>query len=304
MSVQAVSASQLMNGIPPEKLAPTTICPTTPSTCYTLPGLGSLTKADISAILAQDPFLKAPPGQSPDASRYIYVQSNPLESTAVAAGVTRTFTVTDAQTSTDTTSGSTGGSESVSTGISAKLIVGIGLKNSDQWTWTQTVTHGVTTGRTQQASVTLASTTASCCGINNGVTCEVGIWEDMVYRTFVFVPQPETCQSAVTGIPAPAAAPRAAAGPAMPAAGMPGPVGATGVLPLSGTVTRGGTAAAGEKVVISDRAGAVLYRIVTDHQGRFFTGNLPPGLVRARIGKQVMQTTIKAGQGAVLNLRL
>jgi hypothetical protein len=304
MSVQAVSAGQLMNGIPPEKLAPTQICPT-PTTCYTLPGLGSLTKADINAILAQDPFLSAAPNQTPDPSRFIYVQSNPLENTTVAANVTQTFTVSDSQTTTHTTTQTSGSSEGVTTGISAKvLVVGISLTQSDTWTWTHSVSQGVSSGQTQQASVTLASTTQSCCGINNTVTCEVSIWEDMVYRTFVFIPQPETCQAALTvAAPAAAAAPPGAAAP-MQAARVTTPTGSFTGPPLRGTVTRGSTAAKGETVIISNATGKVLYRIVTDHLGHYFSGDIPPGPVSVQVGKQTLQTTIRPGQGAVLNLKL
>ncbi len=290
MSVQTVSASQLMHGIPAEKLAPTKICPT-PNTCYTLPGLGSLTQADINAILAQDPFLNATPGQTPDQSRFTYVQSNPLENTTVAANVTQAFTVSDAQTTTSTTTQTSGSSEGITTGVSVKAFgVGIGLTDSNSWTWTETVSHGASSGQMQQASVTLASTTQNCCGINNSVTCEVSIWEDMIYRTFVFLPQPETCQDAIT-----AAAPKVAA--------VTTPTGSAGPS-LSGTVMQGGTPARGATVVISDATGKALSRIVTDHLGRYFSGGLPPGQVSVRVGSQTLQTTIVTGQGAVVDLKL
>jgi hypothetical protein len=296
MSIQAVSANQLMNGIPPEKLAPTQICPT-PTTCYALPGLGSLTKDDISQILAQDPFLKSTPDQIPDPSRFLYIQSNPLENTTVAGNATQTFTVSDAQTTSSTATQALATSEGVVSGVSAKTpYVGISVASTDTWTWTQTISHGTSTGQTQQASVTLSSTTQTCCGVTNNVTCEVSIWEDMVYRTFVFVPQPQTCQPAVTGVTAAAPAPIVAATTAMHTTTEPA---------LKGTVTaRDGTAAKATMVVISDRAGKVLSRIVTDHQGRYFSGNLPLGPVIVTAGTKTQRSSIKAGQAAVLNLKL
>jgi hypothetical protein len=303
MYVEEVSAGQLINGIPPEKLAPHQICPT-PDTCYTVPGLSVLTKDDIKMILAQDPFLSATPNQTPDPKRFIYLQSNPLENNTVAANVTQAFTVSDAQTTSTTVTQSSGDSEGVTTGLSAKaVVVGIKLSNSDSWTWTQSVSHGTSSGKTQQASVTLASTTQTCCGINNSVTCEVSIWEDMIYRTFVFLPQPETCQAALIGAASAAGAPAgaAAAPQGAPTTNLATPfVGPS----LSGTVRRGGTASAGTTVVVLDATGKVLQRIVTDHSGRYFSGGIPAGPVNVRVGSQTVQTTIKTGQGVALDLDL
>lgn len=299
MYVEEVSASQLTNGIPPEKLAPHQICPT-PDTCYMVPGLSVLTKDDIKMILAQDPFLSATPNQTPDPKRFIYLQSNPLENNTVAANVTQAFTVSDAQTTSTTVTQSSGGSEGVTTGLSAKAVgIGIKLSSSDSWTWTQSVSHGTSSGKTQQASVTLASTTQTCCGINNSVTCEVSIWEDMVYRTFVFVPQPETCQAALIGAAAPARAAAAPQGAQTTSQATPfvGPS-------LSGTVRRDGTASVGTTVVVLDATGKVLQRIVTDHSGRYFSGGIPAGPVSVRVGSQTAQTTVKAGQGVALDLNL
>ncbi len=304
MSVQTVSAYQLINGIPAEKLSPTKICPTTPSSCFTLPGLGSLTKDDISSILAQDTFLNAAPNQTPDPSRFIYLQSNTLENTTVAAGTTQTFTVSDAQTTGQTLTQTSGSTEGVTTGISALLSpIGISFAQTGSWTWSQTVSRGSSSGQTQQASVTLSSTTQSCCGINSA-TCEVGVWEDMVYRTFVFVPQPETCQVTAMATPSPAAAvspsaaqPKQTMLAARSTGSFTGP-------PLRGTVTRGGAALKGVTVIISNETGEVLYRIVTDHLGHYFSGAIAPGTVKVRVGTRVLQTAIKAGHGALLDVEL
>jgi hypothetical protein len=294
MSVQTVSAGQLMNGIPPEKLAPTKICPTPndPTSCYTSPGLGSLTKDDISNILGQDPFLTAP-NATPDPSRFLYVQSNALENTTVAANVTQTFTVSDARTTTQTTARVSGSSEGVSTNISAKVLTfGISLTNSDTWTWAHTVTRGVSNGQTQQASVTLSTTTQTCCGIG-GPSCQVAIYEDMIYRTFVFLPQPETCQSSLLGTtPGTAATPLAL------------PVGSFTGVSLWGAVTRGNSPAKAEMVTVSNGTGKVLYRIVTDHAGRYFSGGIAPGPVTVRVGTQTLHATVRSGQSAVLNVKL
>jgi len=299
MSVQSVSANQLMNGIPAEKLAPTQICPT-PSTCYTLPGLGSLTKDDINMILAQDPFLSSSSGQTPDPSRFIYIQSNPLENTSVAASTTQTFTVSDAQTNSQTTTQSTSSTDGVTTGLSIKgSVIGISLSQSDSWTWTQTVSRGSSNGQTQQASVTLSSTTQSCCGINNTVTCEVSIWEDMIYRTFAFVPQPESCQGVQSPSPAPllvgAVGPSPAKHVEHPALSIVGP-------PLRGTVLRNNAPLRGATVIITDGTGQILYRVVTDHSGHYFSGAIAPGSVRVRVGSKTLQTVIRSATSVVLDV--
>jgi hypothetical protein len=74
--------------------------------------------------------------------------------------------------------------------------------------------------------------------------------------------------------------------------------------PLSRIVTQGDAPAKGKTVVVSDGTGKVVYRIVTDHLGRYFSGDMPPGPVSVRVEGQTLQTTIGAGQGAVLNVKL
>jgi hypothetical protein len=166
------------------------------------------------------------------------------------------------------------------------------------------VSRGVSRGQTQQASVMLSSTTQTCCGLNNNVTCEVSIWEDMVYRTFAFVPQPESCQSSLIGSTSAAAATPPAVAAARSALRMPVLAASFAGPPLSGTVMRAGTPARGETVVISDQSGKVLYRIATDHLGRYFSGAIPPGSVRVQVGRRTLQTTIRAGQQKDLNFKL
>jgi len=295
MSVQAVSASQLMNGIPAEKLAPTQICPT-PATCYMLPGLGSLTKADIKSILAEDPFLTMAPNQVPDSSRFKYIQSIPLQNTVVASGATQTFLISDAHTASQTTTQSSSSSDGVTTGLLAKISgAGINFTNSDSWTWNHTLSQGTSSGQTQQASATLSSTTQSCCGISKDVSCEVSIWEDMVYRTFVFVPQPETCQATLTG-----------ASPALHVAAtmLATTLASFNAPSLRGSVTQGSTVAGGETVTISTLDGKILWRVITDSLGRYFSGAILPGPVNVQVGKKTHQVTVKPGQGVVLNVKM
>jgi len=195
--------------------------------------------------------------------------------------------------------------EGITTGVSAKVFtVGISLTQSDSWTWTQTVSHGVSSGQTQQASVTLASTTSNCCGITSDVTCEVSIWEDMIYRTFLFVPQPETCQSPLpvaashaTEVALGAVQPRQSKPITVPTESSVGP-------PLRGTVTRSSAALKGATVIITNVKGQVLYRIVTDHLGHYFSGALAPGPINVRVGTKVLHTVITIGQSALLDVGL
>jgi hypothetical protein len=56
---------------------------------------------------------------------------------------------------------------------------GISLKNTNQWTWTDSESTGNTNGEANSTSVTLSSSTVGCYQ-------EISLFEDTVYHTFVF----------------------------------------------------------------------------------------------------------------------
>lgn len=298
MNVIPVTANQLKNGIPPEKLESQTLCQPG-GACISLPGLKALTPSDIAAILKQDPFLDPNPTATPDPSRYIFLQSRPLENTTVAGNLTQMFTVSDASVSSDSIAQTSGHSETFSTGASFNApIVSIGETTGQTWTWSTVTTHTTTTGSTQQASVTLSSTTTACCGISPGTTCYVAVYEDMVYHTFAFVPEVQTCQGAadvnreleVVKNAFPGAAPAQNKLPLSPS--------------LSGIVSMNGKPLPNEKVVVTNPKGKVLSQTYTDHVGRFSIGHLPAGKIRICVADKTIKQQITSGvtAQAVINL--
>jgi len=285
MMVIPVTAYQLKNGIPPEKLGPQNPCQPG-AVCTPTPGLSVLTAADITQILKQDPFLASDPTAAPAPSRYAFIESRPLENTSVAGGLTTAFTESDASANIQTMSQTVGSSYSIVTGATFSTpIFSFGGTDNQTWTWSATTTQTTTRNVTQQASVTLSSTTPGCCGVSQDVTCYVGIYEDMVYHTFAFVPERQTCKTAAmaANINAPAAQ----------------------SLPLlSGVVTNSGQPAAGEKVVITDTAGQFISQIYTDHAGRFFSSRVPAGTVLVNVGSRTFTTHVSLGHKNHLTMEL
>jgi len=294
-----VTAGQLMNGIPAEKLGPQKICPTH-DTCATYPGLSVLTKADIADLLAQDPFLAMDGKQLPDPKRYLYLESRPLENTTVAGNLASTFSVSDSQATTTTNTQSLGGTTSETVGLSVSVMgFGIDFKDNKTWTWTDTISKGTTAGQGQQVSVTLSSTSTTCCGVTPATTCYVSIWEDMVYRTLVFVPQPETCNASLLATPVLAPPPK----PAVLAAGIArSPVASSPG--LQGAVTRAGKPATGQPVTVSDATGKTLARVYTDHLGRYATGAMPAGPVSVQVLRTKKSLSVEPGKAVSLDFGL
>ena len=95
MDLIEVTANQLKNGIPAEKLSPQLLCQPGNPSCISLPGLSSLTPNDIQQILGQDPFLAINSPAVPDPKRYAFVKSLPLENTGVTGGTTAPFSISE-----------------------------------------------------------------------------------------------------------------------------------------------------------------------------------------------------------------
>jgi len=292
--------------IKPEHLNDTKVCPTsTPDSCYFSPGLRFLTEADKASILAQDPLVSAPPDQPPlDTQRYVYKQSNPLESTAKSDNVSSGFTLTSTNSTSSTTTQTTGFNDGSSAGISFHPVaVGFSLSSSDSWTWTTGQSNGASSGTAQQTSITLSSITPTCCDNSNGYTCEVSIYEDTVYHTFAFVPQPESCQiaPATTSILPHNLSYSVASTPSKDPAR---PASRPRVVSLKGAVTRNGIPLKSEQVEVDDAAGNLLYRILTDSHGRFFSGFLEPQTIILKTMGKVSLGTIKSGETTTVNVTI
>jgi hypothetical protein len=270
MDVMPVTVGQLKNGIPQQNLEDQKICPPQ-EPCFTVPGLHVLTAADKAAILAMDPFLTLQPTDVPPSSRYLFIESAPLENVQDSGGVTKPFQVSDSVVSSTGLGTTTGGGTSVNSGASFKF-GGIGWsdKETNSWTWSVNESTTQSSGTIQTASVTLSSNTPGCCAntSGNGI-CEVNIYEDTAFRTFAFQPQPETCAlPPVPGSPRPS---------------------------LTGTVVCDQQPCQ-ELIMIEDSNGKVLHRVLTDSKGRYAVGSLPAGPVKVVIGSQTKDVQIEGGK--------
>ena len=271
MDVMPVTVGQLKNGIPQQNLDDQKICPPQQA-CFTVPGLHVLTAADKAAILAMDPFLTLQPTAPPPSSRFLYIESVPLENTQDSGGITNPFQISDSVVSSTGLGFNTGASTSVTTGASFKFGgIGWSTKETNSWTWSVNESTTQTSGTIQTASVTLSSNTPGCCGNGSGdsVRCFVDIYEDTAFRTFAFQPEPETC--ALPPVPKP-----------------PEPS-------LTGTIVCEQQPCQ-ELVMIEDSNGKVLSRVLTDSKGRYAVGSLPSGPVKVVIGSQTKEVQIEGGK--------
>jgi hypothetical protein len=164
-------------------------------TSVTQPGLNVLTAADFASILSFDPFASADPSVRPSSANTRYYDTGlrePLEGPDTTGSDLPARTIMLAQ-STSTQIGHTT-SQTYSSGVSLG-VPGIG---SVGLTVNQTITtsESVTSGTGQQASATLGSTTVGCCNSNpsgQGGTCQLDVFEDLLFQTYVFVPEAANC---------------------------------------------------------------------------------------------------------------
>jgi hypothetical protein len=202
MDAVRVSVAELQNPatIPATVLGPITI------NGVVYPGLSNIcanpakcVPADFAAILATDPIISITSNTSPaqiDSKRYFALNPPPSPFPFLQFGSADGVTLTDqnqtAQTQTETTSYSTSYSTEVGGGLKdGPIDFTLSFRDTDTFTWTQSVGLTNTSGTSHQMSLSLATSTSGC---SEGVD----IFEDYDYHTFVAVPAstpPAPCNS-------------------------------------------------------------------------------------------------------------
>jgi hypothetical protein len=202
MDAVRVSVAELQNPstIPPAVLGPITI------NGVVYPGLSNIcakpsecVSNDFAAILATDPIISITSNTSPaqiDPKRYFALNPPPSPFPFLEFGTSDGLTLTDqsqtAQTQTETTSYST--SWSSEEGVNIRQVpvdFSLQLRETDTFTWTQSVGLTNFSGTSHQMNLTLATSTSGC-------DEAIDVYEDYDYHTFVSVPAstpPVPCDS-------------------------------------------------------------------------------------------------------------
>lgn len=282
----AVSVAELRNPalISPAKLAPQKVRGTDGSES-TYPGLSGLAAADYQRILALDPLAAGDPTAQPqDLKRYFDTQNRPVvEGPDQSGGSTIAAVVSLANTNSQTLTYTT--TDSYSTGVSLNFGVA-SFDYSD--TITMSTAQATTSGTAQQTSVTLGSSTVGCCsgtspsGANQPGQCHVDVYEDLLFQTYAFIPEPYGCSGVLPpGIGRGFTHPQAFQGQLLTARGQPEP---------------------NRPVTVKMQNGHTL-RVFTDSKGRFSLYEAPEGRARIQAGNAIKTITIKNGTSQSTTLR-
>jgi len=198
MDVLDFSVANLQNPsqIPPEKCNPHVLAGVTvPGVCNICANPSSCTAADFAPIVAADEFVSGNvtlvPNQCTSNHRYCYISSSYLDAPNPNP-VSNSFTESDSnvqtQTFTDTHTYSVG--FTTTEGWSVLGAFTLSLRDTTTFSWSDSQSVGSSSGTTNQAQITLSTSTPGC---NSGID----IYEDTVYHTFVPVPSgplPAGCQ--------------------------------------------------------------------------------------------------------------
>lgn len=281
-----LSVAELRNQslIPPAKLAPQKVRnPDGSETTY--PGLGALTAADYQKILALDPLAAGDPSAQPrDLKRYFDTLDRPVvEGPDQKGGSTIAATINLANTNSQTLTYTT--TDSYSMGVSLNFGVA-SFDYSD--TITMSTAKATTSGTGQQTSVTLGSSTIGCCsatspaGESQAGQCHVDVYEDMLFQTYAFIPEPFGCSGVLpSGIGKGFTHPQAFQGQLLTAKGQPEPH---------------------TPVTVKLQNGRAL-KLFTDSKGRFSLYEAPAGKATLKAGNAVETITIKSGTSPSATLR-
>lgn len=183
----SVADMQNPSQIPPAKCNPYVLDGVTvPGVCSICANPSSCTAGDFAPIVAADELVSGsvtlnPNGCTADA-RYCYVSSTYMEApnpNPVFNSFTESDSSLQAQTFTQTHSYSVG--YSTSAGLNILGLFSLQQRNTTTFTWADSQSVGSSSGITNQASITLGTSTAGC---NTGID----VYEDTVYHTFVPVP--------------------------------------------------------------------------------------------------------------------
>lgn len=282
----AVSVAELRNPalISPAKLAPQTVR-NPDGSVSTYPGLKGLTPADYQHLLALDPLASGDPTAQPqDLKRYFDTLDRPVVQGPDQAGGSAIAAIvnlanTNSQTLTYTTT------DSNSIGVSFNL----GAASFDYSdTIRMSTAQATTSGTAQQTSVTLGSSTVGCCspaapaGETQAGQCHVDVYEDMLFQTYAFIPEPYGCTGILPrGVGKGFTHPQAIQGQLLTAQGQPKP---------------------NTPVTVKLPNGHAL-KLFTDSKGRFSLYEAPEGRATIRVGNAIKTVTIKKGISQRATLR-
>lgn len=183
----SIAEMQNPSQIPAEKCNPHVVDGVTvPGVCSVCANPSSCIAGDFAPIIAADEFVPGnvtlnPNGCTADA-RYCYVSSSFMQAPNPNP-VFNSFTESDsnlqAQTFTQTHSYSVG--YSTSSGLSLFGLFNLQQRDTTTFTWTDSQSVGSSSGVTNQAQITLGTSSPGC-------VTGVDIYEDTVYHSFVAVP--------------------------------------------------------------------------------------------------------------------
>jgi hypothetical protein len=282
--VLPITVAQLQNPalIKAENLAPQVIRNPDGSTS-TYPGLGGLRPSDFQSILALDPFLTGDPSAQPtNTLRYFDTLERPvLEGPAQAGEELNAATVSLAGSNSVTLSKST--TNTYTTGVS--LTFGPFSYTNTQ-TLLTTTTNATTSGSGQQTSMTLGTSTVGCCNTSStgqGGNCHLDIYEDLMFQTYVAIPEPYGCSGILPpGVGKPFAHPQAVQGQLMNANNQPEP---------------------NTPVTVKLPNGQAL-KVFTDSKGQFSVYEAPDGNATIQAGTATETISIKNGTSQPTTLHL
>jgi hypothetical protein len=252
-------------------------------TSVTQPGLSVLTAADFATILSFDPFAFGTPSVRPSSANLRYYDTGlrePLEGPDSGGSDVTARTIMLAQSNSTQLSHMT--SQTYSSGVSLGLpgVGSIGL------TMNQTITtsESTTSGTGQQASATLGSSTVACCNSNpsgQGGTCQLDVFEDLLFQTYVFVPEAVNCGGVLP--------PRLTSGT------LHAPV-------LSGTLANADGQALAHQPVTVRLANGKVFQLTTDRKGVFSLYEAENGMASVNFGGAVQNVSLAAGTSEKVSL--
>jgi hypothetical protein len=251
-------------------------------TQVSLPGLSSLTADDLKALLALDPLAGRDPSAQPTDSRYFDTGlREPLEGPDKAGDVAVSYTanLTQGQQKSLTHQSQ----QQYSTGVSLSFPILGSLSLAQTFTITSAIT--TSSGSGQQTSAMLGSSTAGCCNVSptgQGGACMIDVYEDMLFQTYAFIPEPYNCGGALPNSPHSIGAPTGLKGQLLGAASAP-----LAHSPVTITLSDGKT-----------------LTVISDSKGNFSLYGVPAGKVTVSSGNTVQTQTIGTGQTTAVQLKM